>query len=57
MKNKENLKGLLALTLFTTLIWSLNINFGFFKVSWLEIFGAVSIGVMVGSVFYTFDKK
>ena len=57
MKNKENLKGLLALTLFTTLIWSLNINFGFFKASWLELFGGISIGVMLGSVFYTFDKK
>jgi len=50
--NKEMLKGLIGLLILTTLIWSLNINFGIVKTSWLECFGAVSIGFMIGTIFY-----
>lgn len=49
--NNDILKGLVALVLLTTLLWSLNLNFGWGSASWLEIFGGVSIGFMVGSAF------
>ena len=49
--NNDILKGLVSLVFLTTLLWSLNLNFGWGSVSWLEIFGGVSIGFMVGATF------
>lgn len=54
--NEEILKGFFALLLFTTLMWSLNINFGFIKVSWFEIFGVVCGVFMIASSFIGKNK-
>lgn len=49
--NKEILKGLISLILLSTLMWSLNLNFTIIDASWLEMFGGVALGFMLGATF------
>lgn len=49
--NTEILKGLAGLLVLTLLIWSLNGNFKFVNATFLEIFGVVTFGFMLGASF------
>ena len=55
--DKDLLKGLLVMVLFTTLFWSLNLNFLKIPTSWLEIFGVLCMIVMSASYLYSKNKK
>lgn len=50
--NKDILKGTFALSIITTLLWSLNINFGFVESNWLEVFGVTTIVFMILATFF-----
>ncbi len=55
--NKDIVKGIIVLTLLSTLIWSLNLNFNpTIQLSWLEAFGSISLIFMIGATFLTKQK-
>ena len=46
-KSKDILKGTIALSIITTLIWSLNLNFGIVSANWFEVFCAGTLIIMI----------
>lgn len=50
--NKDILTGVIGLGIISTLLWSLNRNFGFVESTWLEVFGVTTIVFMILATFF-----
>jgi len=57
MINNDTLKGFVALLFSTTLFWSLNLNFGFKNINWLEIWGGITMLALMATLFLQRNKK